>query len=168
MKTSTLLMVFATLIFIGCSKSENYIPPVDNDELSAMLSFDGATPVLYSFKGDEVFFHRAVSYNGVKEIFFGCAKNNMQLHFELTDVTRRGTFLFGYPQVPESAYCLYSEGNYLIDSNHYSTAFREASGFIKIDSLSTTYMSGSFHVKCVQPPDYKILEISAGSFKGYF
>jgi len=166
-------MSIVVFIFIGCSKSDKYKSPVDNDELKATISIDGAAPFSFLSKADAVAFISSVSGNGEKLIDIATANNNninLHISISLRNFNPPGIYNFGFNAgVTEPATCIYFEGNSAIGISYiYSTVFQQASGFIQIDSFSSTYVSGTFNAKCIQPPNDKVLQITSGSFKGHF
>jgi Family of unknown function (DUF6252) len=169
MKNSYLFIVFLLVILVSCSKSSDYKPPVDNDELRATISINGAPSVSYVFKADQVSFILSGFPNGEKAIDIGCINNdNIVLRINFRNVTPPGTFNIGVNSGPEIIACEYSTGNSIIgfQNIHIADAGRGA-GTVTIDSFTDTSISGTFNAKCVADGG-SVVEITSGSFKGKF
>lgn len=167
MKTK-LVIIISIVACISCKKDSGEAQGNLNNEVKGTVVVDGGAPISLAARGNYTLFKRTVNPgNNVMMVIVGNTGNNSQVQIQLFNILQKGS----YPFVTDSATGNGAGCQYMIGTGFNITAMYFSSqsanpGTITIDSISNTYIKGSFTANCSSGSG--TAQITNGSFKGNF
>lgn len=165
------LIAFLLLMQLSCGKESKPYDPFPDNEVKATITVDGAAPILCESKGNATLFVKRTETSGPLITVVGCS----QVSIYLQNVSSPGTYFLDstLSTAPNtSAWCQYIVGNPFVSADYYfshtyKTNTGNSSGSVTIESISSSYIKGTFNAICMGNAG-KLVRITNGSFKGNF
>jgi hypothetical protein len=155
-------LVISSLFFGACHEASHLPAAIHpNNEFKATVN-----GVAISVKGNNTLFStREDTGSGEKvTVILGNWGDN-SLKLTLVNIITTGTYSFALIDSVQSLLCEYTEGAPLNVTN--STQYNNGSGTVTLDSLSASYIGGTFEAK-LPGASGGLVNVTSGSFKGLF
>lgn len=164
------LIAFLLLMQLSCGKESKPYDPFPDNEVKATITVDGAAPILCESKGNATLFVKRTETSGPLITVVDVRKYRS---ISKTFLAQAPTFwTLPYQLQNTSAWCQYIVGNPFVSADYYfshtyKTNTGNSSGSVTIESISSSYIKGTFNAICMGNAG-KLVRITNGSFKGNF